>query len=117
MSHNLYICGKRTAVVKTHPHIEFEDCINFSTHQTPTKITETILSVDSIEDQIDIYKKWVKSFLEPYKIPIYREDDIFCEYDPIDYQTYDPAQDHIKELNEFIEKCNTGFYKIECYCI
>ena len=77
--------------------VERFDCI-----QTPTSVTKEILKS---ENKYDTYTEWIKSvFSEDKVLPIYAEDDIFAEGEPIGFEKYNVAENHIKELNKFIEE-------------
>lgn len=117
MSHNLYFRGTRIAIVKNRPHIEFEDTIKFNLWQTPTTVTESVLSQNTFSEQVKVYKEWIKNNTTFYEYPIYHPDDVFCEGEPIDVKMIDESEEHFENFDRFVDDCNQGGYILEFYTI
>ena len=118
MSHNLYLKGTRTAIVKNRPDIEFEDTIQFNLWQTPSKVTWKVLEeMKTFSEQVKAYKEWVKSVAEPYASSIYHPNDILCEGEPIGVKMIDESEEHFENFDRFVDDCNRGGYILEFYTI
>ena len=103
MSMNIYITanrkitfkkknGKRSGEVQT---------IAFNAWQTPTAVTRAILAS---ANPAAAYIEWVKterSFDEEW--PVFAEDDIWCDGDPIRVEIVNDGKEHIEQ---FIEWCD-----------
>ena len=108
MSMNIRISAEADAVItKTGKKVRISK--KFNTYQTPTKVTDRIMSK---KDKIGEYKKWVKEndFVE--------EEGVYAEYDvlfenPIEYKKVDYGELHIKDLEYFIEKYTKDGYEIK----
>lgn len=84
----------------------------FGLHQTPTKITEMILSSSNIKQA---YIDWVMedNFIE--KIEIYAPEDVFCELEPIGYEERRYDEDHVQDLENWFKQ-HEG-WEIEWYSL
>ena len=101
MSHNLYLKGTRTAIVKNRPDIEFEDTIQFNLWQTPTNVTWKVLEeMKTFSEQVKAYKEWAKSASEPYEFAVYH-----------------PSKEHFENFDRFVDDCNKGGYILEFYTV
>ena len=112
MSMNVYIIAVRKAFAfnKKGEKIEFEDSRKFNAWQTPTKITKQIVFSGDIETQIAEYKKYIFSLRQVKTQPIYAEDDFFGEREPIRYEEYCIADEHLQDFEEWISDMdNQGF--------
>lgn len=109
MSMNIHITAVRDIIVSsTGEHSQQSEW--FDCWQTPTEVSYTI---SRSENPVDCYKKWVQSVSTTRDIPIYEDDDIFGEKDVIGYEKYNPADDHIKELDDWINIHKKSGYTIE----
>lgn len=104
MSMNVYITAVRKAFSfnKKGEKIEFEDHRKFNAWQTRTKVTMQIIEMGEIELQIKEYKKYIYSLREVKTQPIYAEDDIFGEREPIRYEEYCIADEHLQDFEEWV---------------
>lgn len=82
--------GKRSSEIQL---VSF-DCI-----QTPTKVTEHIMAT---AQPINAYIDYIRSLSKPERMPVYAEDDYFCENGIISYVDYDWTIEHIDLLNKWI---------------
>lgn len=88
--------------------------VSFDCWQTPTDVTNLIMASDN---PLNAYIDFVRSRSNPEKLPVYAEDDIFGENDPIGYTDYDPAEEHINMLQKWIEEKEENGYTIKLYSI
>ncbi len=81
--------------------------VNFNCVQTPSKITESIISH---ENPINAYIDYIKSLSNPEQVPVYADDDFFMEREPVSFKHYDWTAEHIELLNKWIfEKEEEGY--------
>ncbi len=113
MSTNLHIIGVRDVTVNKTGE-QSKQHISFNVYQTPTKVTRQLLASN---DVIQAYKDWVNSYRAEYEDPVYHEDDIFEEGEPIGFVTVCNEDEHIKSLDEFLKRCENEGYTIECYSV
>jgi hypothetical protein len=66
-----------------------------------------------MENPLEAYKEWViaRNFVKTY--PVYEESDFFQEGEPIGESIVNYSENHVNELNEWIEMCEKGAYEIE----
>lgn len=113
MSMNLHVEATRpTKVTIKGIEKESKETINFDLWQTPTSVTYDILDQ---ENKLQAYIDWVKSISEDRQWPIYAEDDIFGERDPIGYETVNDGDIQIEYLREWIKLCEEGDFTVEWY--
>ena len=118
MSHNLYLKGTRTAIVKNRPHIEFEDTIQFNLWQTPSKVTWKVLEeMKTFSEQVKAYKEWAKSVSQLQEVATYHPDDDYCEGELISVKMIDESEEHFENFDRFVDECNKGGYILEFYTI
>lgn len=72
---------------------------NFDLWQTPTLTTYHCLSGDSYS----LYKEYINSKIRVEHVPIFEEGDFLGEKDPIGYEEYCAATDHLRQLDEWLE--------------
>lgn len=117
MSMNLHLRAKREIAVnisgKTSLQFIEPQTITFELYQTPTRVTYAIMASDN---PIQAYKDFVISkFWHEYEEPVYAEDDIWEEGKPIGTRTVCHADEHIREFDTFIAKCQNEGYTLEFY--
>jgi hypothetical protein len=109
MSTNIHISGIReVTVVKTGVITTQND--NFEVWQTPSAITKQIMAAS---DKVKAYKDWILSNSVDNEEPVYAEDDIFCEKEPIGTCVYNPSKEHIEDFDLWLQMMATGGYDIE----
>jgi hypothetical protein len=109
MSMNIHITSTREIQVVRTGRID-QQSIRFDCWQTPTKDSYEIARSD---DPIQAYKEWVRLGREPYEVDQYAEDDIFKERGPIGKEIYNPAQDHIEELDCWLGQVDAEGYTVK----
>lgn len=112
MSMNVYITasrkitfkkknGKRSGGIQT---------VSFCALQTPTTATKKIVSsADPKQEYID----WVKSRNRVELVPVYADDDPFGEKDPIRFEEYGWAADHISQFEEWVNAVEEDGYTVK----
>lgn len=110
---NLNVCAKRPATTIVKGELkQIEEVIKFNLWQTPTNVTYDIIAQ---EDILQAYIDWVKSISLDRQLPVYADDDILCELEPIRYETINDGVIHIDGLTDWIEYCNDEDYVIEWF--
>ena len=95
VSKGLFIPQNNNLETEVMERVNFFDCF-----QTSTSITREITGSDN---PLNVYKEWMlKHFDEDVKIPVFAEDDIFSEHEPIGFEIENICKDHLKELDEFL---------------
>jgi len=100
MSMNIIFVAQREVTVnrtgKTSVQEEEFDCV----WQTPTNVS---YDIKNSADPIQAYKDWVMTFSEDKEWPIYADDDIWCEKEPIGFDIINDAKYHIERLENWIK--------------
>jgi hypothetical protein len=109
MSTNIHIVAEREVQVIKTGKIS-KQTFHFSEWQTPTKITYQIAAA---ADKVQAYKDWVLSISEDTEEPIYAEDDVFNEEEPIGTRTYNSGKEHCAELDQWVKEVTEEGYDIE----
>ena len=110
MSMNIYITGKREIFVPSiqkndEQTVYFKDVV-----QTPTRVTYAIVAN---ENPIQSYIEHILSYAKDEEEFIYEPDDIFGEKEPIDTEIINWGKEHVQELKEWLQWCETNGYKVE----
>ena len=121
MSMNLYVKGTRKAtVVVKGKKKTIEDRTKFDLWQTPTKLTYEVLALPTLEQKVEAYIKWADSVSTPYEDNVYDYDgelnDDF-EYPVIGRKMVYPAQDHARELRDWLRMCDDEDYTVNFYTL
>jgi len=114
MSMNLKLVGSRSVVVSKTGE-EVLQTVNVKLNQTPTKVTYEIYGLGDFQSMLASYFEWVMSGSSDEVEPVYADDDLFSEREPIKYITVNYGKLHvegiIKELTEYM---NSGYeFKFE----
>jgi hypothetical protein len=109
MSMNINITATREIQVVKTGKVD-QQSIRFDCWQTPTKHSYDIANSD---DSIQAYKEWVRVEREPYEVDQYAEDDIWNEREPIGKAIYNPAQEHIEELDCWLKQVEAEGYVVK----
>lgn len=111
MSMNLYVEATREVTVTKTGKSSVQK-ISFGLWQTPTEVTYAILESPDVKQA---YINWVKSNSSVDKYPIYADDDLFRDREPIGYEDVNAGEDHIRELEEWAKTCEDEGYEIEFF--
>jgi hypothetical protein len=108
MSMNILIFGEREIFI---PSIDKKDTqrIRFDAYQTPTRVTYDIVNAGNPAEE---YMNYIMGSSYEIELPVYAEDDPFEEGDPVSYETYNPALEHIDCFKEWLEKCEKDGYTV-----
>lgn len=82
----------------------------FKAQQTPTDISYKIIGSDNPEAA---YKDYINSYRNVELLPVYAEDDYMAEGEPLYYDEYCFADEHINDFNNWKSKMLNDGYKIE----
>lgn len=82
----------------------------FAALQTPTDVTHKIMTSTTPQQT---YVDWVKSMSQVKKWPIYAEDDWFREGDPVGFEEYDWAQEHVDNFLEWVTVVEAQGYTVK----
>lgn len=111
MSTNLHVTGYRTVIVEKTGKKDIQTT-SFDLYQTPSNVTREILNTD---DPAQGYRDWVIADRYEEEEPVYAEDDIWEEGEPIGVKTVCYHDEHVKEFDEFIKKCEEDGYELKFY--
>lgn len=111
MSMNIFICAQRKIRFTRKDDSEGTDTqtLKFDAWQTPTSKTYEIVQS---EDPKKAYIDWVISISVSSIEPIYAQDDIFQEREPIGHEEVNPGIDHIKELEDWAKRVQAEGYTV-----
>lgn len=109
MSTNIHICGIRNIIVIKTGAVSSQRT-DFSAWQTPSTITSQIMAASN---KLQVYKDWVLSKSVIINEPVYASDDILCEKEPMGTRIYDVGNEHIKELDQWLQTMAVEGYEIE----
>lgn len=112
MSTNIHFeATRQVQVVKTGKIVEQK--IHFNVWQSPTRVTMRIM--DS-PDPVQAYKTWIlEECSEDQFMPIYADDDIFGEREPIAKEVYNPGKEHVESFEEWIKVCEEEGYTVQAH--
>ena len=86
---------------------EFDHSVNLPVMQTPTEVTERIMNS---ENKIKEYENYIRSIFFEEEEPVFAEDDLFQEKEPIGYKTVNMGKEHLAELcNDITYYTNKGY--------
>ena len=109
MSMNVAIIASREIFFKKKNGAQGQETqtIRFNAIQTPTEVTHTIIASLS---PLAAYKDYVTSLRQVELIPIFADDDLFGDGEPVGFQEYDWVEEHLKSLDAWIMHCeDQGF--------
>jgi len=108
VSTNIHFKAEREILVvktgKTDTQVEY-----VTVWQTPTNVTYDIVNSP---DPIVAYIDWVKSVSNDVQEPVYADDDIFHEEEPIGTETFNPGLLHIKDFEHAVQNLGNDGYTI-----
>jgi hypothetical protein len=112
MSMNVFIKAERTVTFKKKNGRQGRDTqtTRFPALQTPTDVSYKIVASSN---PVQAYIDWVKTTSRVEQLPVYAEDDIFGENDPIGFEEYDAAQEHIVKLAKWVQQIEEDGYTVK----
>lgn len=109
MSMNIFFEASRVIqVVKT--GVTEVQKVQYQVWQTPTEITFQILRA---EDPIQTYKDWVMTQSEDIEEPVFAEDDLWEEGEPVGSIMRNDAKEHIAELDQWLAAMEQGSWTVK----
>jgi hypothetical protein len=112
MSMNVYIAAEREVTFRKRNGETGTDTqtVKFDAWQTPTKVTyEIVGSADPAQAYID----WIESRSRDEQVPVYDEEDIFGEGEPVRYEVYNAGKEHVTQFREWIEAVEENGYTVK----
>jgi hypothetical protein len=109
MSINIHFKGERKVQVISTGKIETQTTKIPNVWQTPTEVTKEIMKSN---DPVQAYIDWVMSQSKDDVCLVYAKDDVFCERDPIGYETVNEAKDHTHGFKQTINALTKAGYTI-----
>lgn len=109
MSTNIhFIAHREVKVIKTN-RVSVQQ-IQFDELQTPTRVTHEIMAS---ADRPQAYKDWVlRECSRDEEFPIYAEDDVFGEGDPVGVEIYNAGKEHIEKFEEWLKMCEEEGFEV-----
>ena len=84
--------------------------INFNELQTPTRVTWEIMES---ADPVQTYKDWVlRECSVDEEFPIFAEDDVFGEKDPVGVEIYNAGKEHIEKFDAWLKMCEEEGFEV-----
>lgn len=111
MSTNFHIGASRAVTVNKTGVIDVQT-LDYSTWQTPTKVTDQILLAML---PVEAYKAWVMSISKDEEEPVYAEDDWFCEESPIGTKMVNAGKEECIQVDEWIADAVVKGYELEFF--
>ena len=108
MSTNIHMYGIRDVQVVKTGKIE-QQRHKISVWQTPTLDSYAIAKA---ADPVAAYIKWVEGRSYDQEEPVYADDDVFHEGEPIGSETFNPGKEHIADLLKIIAALKEEGYDI-----
>ena len=102
MSTNIhFVAAREVRVVKTGKTNTQE--IQFDELQTPTSVTWEIMRS---ANPVQTYKDWVlRECSRDEEFPVFAEDDVFGERDPVGVEIYNAGREHIEKFDAWLKMC------------
>ena len=111
MSTNIHIYGERDILVIKTQKTEVQTIKFEGVYQTSTK--ESYMIMES-PDRVHAYKDIImsKGWAVDEEVPVYADDDIFGEHDPIDTKIVNSGKEHIQQFDEWLKMCSEEGYDV-----
>ena len=111
MSMNVFIVATRQVEFKQKNGStgKSEQHVTFNAVQTPTNVTYQIVKSDN---PIQAYIDYVRSIGRVERMDVYADDDPFGHGDPVGYEEYNWAEDHIVEFNNWLARMDEENYTV-----
>ena len=109
MSTNIHFVAQREIQVVKTGKTSIQE-IKFNEWQTPTRVTWEIM--DS-SDRIQAYKDWIlRECSRDEEFPVYAEDDVFGEGEPVGKEIYNAGKEHLEQFEEWLKMCDEEGYTV-----
>jgi hypothetical protein len=112
MSMNVMIAAQRTVRFDTPVGVEGTETQSefFGAWQTPTAVTFGILNSP---DPAQVYMDWVMSTTSTVSTPVYADDDLWSEREPVSTEDSHPGEAHCAELAEWIDNVHSRGFDVK----
>jgi hypothetical protein len=108
MSTNIHFQAERKVQELSTGKIKTERLNIPYTWQTPTDVTKMIMKSS---DPTQAYIDWVLSQSKDEQHPVYADDDVLCEREPVRYVTINDAEEYIMWFKETLDNMKTDGYE------
>lgn len=109
MSTNIHIRATREVVVVKTGRTDAQE-ISFPVWQTPTAVT---MMIKASADPLEAYKNWIlKECSQDEEFPVYADDDIFGEGEPVGKEIYNAGKEHVEQFEQWLEMCREEGYTV-----
>ena len=109
MSTNIHFAADREVKVVKTGRVSVQT-VYFDQFQTPTRVTHEI---KASADPIQAYKDWVlRECSRDEEFPVYAEDDVFSEGDPVGVEIYNAGKEHIEKFEEWLKMCEEEGFEV-----
>ena len=112
MSTNIHFVAKRKITFKKKNGKRSGEIqeVSFDVWQTPTTTTYNIMSS---AEPIQAYKTWILTECSAdEKIPVFAEDDIWAEGNPVGVEIYNAGKEHVAKFEQWVEELDEQGYTI-----
>jgi len=116
MSMNIRIYAERDISYSRREGLTVFTCLDtqsvrFEVYQTPTSVSYEIASS---ENPAEAYAAWVlKERSRDEQVPVYGEDDVFGDEDPVGYRTYNEGREHVQEFRTWCADMELQGYTVK----
>jgi len=112
MSMNVFIVAEREIFFKLADGSIGHDVqrLKFDAWQTRTEETNRILAS---ENPAAAYIAWVEARNNPTKVPVFADEDIFGEGEPVGFKTVCEATEHVKCLRDWMSAAEAKGYVVK----
>ena len=116
MSMNVRIYAERDISYRRHVGGTVLTCLDtqsvqFEAYQTPSAVSYEIVGS---ENPAEAYAAWVlKERSEDEEVPIYGEDDVFGDEEPVGYRTYNAGREHVRDFRTWLAGMEEGGYTVK----
>ena len=76
---------------------------HFDAWQMPTTATWHIMNPVDLMSRLQAYRDWVLSTCEDEREPVYAEDDLFHDGEPVGFSLVNHGRDHLARLDEWLQ--------------
>lgn len=109
MSTNIHFLGIREVKIVKTGKISTQE-IRFDELQTPTRVTWDIMEST---DKVQTYKDWVlRECSRDEEFPVYAEDDVFGEGDPVGVEIYNAGKEHLEKFDAWLKMCEEEGFEV-----
>ena len=109
MSTNIHFIAEREIIVKRTGKVDVQ---TQNLHVLQTRTPDTYKIINSADPKLAYIEYVLTEFDHDEQEPVYAEDDVFCERDPVGFKTFNAGKDHVAEFLQIIEQLEAEGYEI-----